>query len=74
MPIGNRHYRRGLSILRKVPPACRWHVEQAFSGVGTFLDDVGQFVSHDCNVSNRREDSNGQYGIVDEPKVIQKDF
>jgi len=46
----------------------------AFSGVGTFLDDVGQFVSHDCNVSNRREDSNGQYGIVDEPKVIQKDF
>jgi hypothetical protein len=46
----------------------------AFSGVWPFLDGMGQFVSHDCNVSNRREDSNGQHGIVDEPEVIQKDF
>ena len=46
----------------------------ALSGVWTFLDDVRQFVSHDCNIPNGREDGNRQYGVVEEPEVIQEDF
>ncbi len=46
----------------------------AFSGVWAFLNDVGQFVAHDCNVSNGCENSNGQNGLVDEAEVIEEDF
>ncbi|WP_262379075.1 hypothetical protein [Pseudomonas koreensis] len=74
MPFGIRRYRKGLSILRKARQCINGMSDIAFSGVWTFLDDVRQFVSHNCNIPNGREDGNRQYGVVEKPEVIQEDF